>query len=95
MSHAAPEQNGLFGARMTLTVAGRVEIRIGVMRGNYQIAALQLMTVRNGMYGQAHRMATRISSARAPAGWDPGGGGLSCLRRSPLGSPEPGHGGTA
>jgi hypothetical protein len=40
------------------------------------------MNVRNGMYGQAHRMATGISPAPAPAGRDLCGGGLSDLRRA-------------
>ncbi len=40
------------------------------------------MTVRNGVYGQAHHMTTGISPAPAPAGRDPGSDGLSGLWRA-------------
>jgi hypothetical protein len=52
------------------------------VRNVSQIAASQLITVRNGTYGQAHHMATGISPASAPAGRDPCGGGFSGLRRA-------------
>jgi len=45
----------------------------------YQVVAPQLMTVRNSMYGQAHHFTTGISPAPAPAGRNPGSGGLSVL----------------
>jgi hypothetical protein len=47
----------------------------------YQVVAPQLMTVRNGMYGQAHHFTTGISPAPGPAGRNPGSGGLSVLWR--------------
>ena len=50
------------------------------MRKNCQRATLRLITVRNGMYGQAHHMATGITPEPAPAGRDLCGGGLSDLR---------------
>jgi len=40
------------------------------------------MTVRDGMYGQAHGMATGISPTPTPVGGDLCGGGLSGVRRA-------------
>jgi hypothetical protein len=46
------------------------------------MATAQLITVRNGMYGQAYHMATGISPMPAPAGKGLYGGGLSSVQRA-------------